>query len=217
MNRPTQAMPLVFDLGGVLLDVDAARCFEAWGQESGVAPDLLRKRFVDQSAHLAFERGEISSADFFADLERQLAIGLSAAEWRSGWNAMLGDLRPNMLALVRNLATAHPIYLFSNTNDEHRRAWEPVCAPLSALLKACYLSHELGCRKPDREAFDRLLEQIGRPPSEILFLDDLEANVAGAQAAGLLSAVVRDHSEAVSALRRFGVLETVGSDPRFSV
>ena len=45
-------------------------------------------------------------------------------------------------------------------------------------------SWHLGVTKPDPAAFDLAAERIGATPTEIVFVDDAEANVAGARAAG---------------------------------
>lgn len=51
-------------------------------------------------------------------------------------------------------------------------------------------------RKPERRAFDAVIEMIGADPDAILFFDDLPSNVAGARDAGL-QAILVDGPDAV--------------------
>ena len=75
---------------------------------------------------------------------------------------------------------------------------------------SCYL----GVAKPDVEYFTAILRQLGLPGQAVLFLDDVEENVAAAREAGLLAAVY-DGASGVSALYRvlidFG-LDVTGRD-----
>jgi HAD superfamily hydrolase (TIGR01509 family) len=50
---------------------------------------------------------------------------------------------------------------------------------------AIYASGGLQAAKPDPECFRRCLRALGAAPGEVLFVDDLAQNVAGAELAGL--------------------------------
>lgn len=79
-------------------------------------------------------------------------------------------------------------------------------AGLSDRLDAVVISEEVGMRKPRQEIFDAVLERLGVEAAETLHVGDrLEADVAGAAAAGLIPVwITRRVADASSALARHG-------------
>lgn len=109
----------------------------------------------------------------------------------------LGELRDELLAIWRDLepvGQAHevvarvrrhvPCYLASN-QDSHRARVMREHLRYDDLLDGFFFSCELGAAKPDPAFFAGAVEALGVPAEEILFVDDLAANVAAARAAGL--------------------------------
>lgn len=200
---------LVFDLGGVILDVHLERTLTYWASAAalpGLDAETLRSRFSEDDAYRRFECGQSDAGDFYAVLGHQLGISLPDAVWQAGWLAMLGAVRVEMATLLASLSNRLPLYLFSNTNAVHHGSWRESCAGVLGHFRHCYVSHELGARKPDREAFDAVVRAIGIPASSILFLDDLPANVDGARNAGLRAERVLHHGDALAALNRHGIV-----------
>ena len=180
-----QVDAIVFDLGGVLVDVDFRRGLEHWAAAARVPVESLASRWQRDEAYCAHERGELDDAGYFAHLRSTLQLPIGDPQMLGGWNAMLGEPLPGMEALVRDVAREHPLYVFSNTNPAHIAHFRPRYRPLLSHFRHVYTSCELGSRKPEPEAFSRLAAQIGVPPERLLFFDDLEVNVQGARRAGL--------------------------------
>jgi putative hydrolase of the HAD superfamily len=199
---------LLFDLGGVILDVHLDRTLAHWATASaipGLDTAALRSRFREDEAYRSFECGRSDARRFFAALGGQLGLELSEANWHAGWAAMLGEVRAAMADLLATLAADMPLYLFSNTNALHHAVWRESCAPVLKHFRMCFVSHEIGARKPDRIAFERVVAAIGEPPSSILFFDDLQANIEGAHAVGLRAERVASHRDTLAALGRHGI------------
>jgi putative hydrolase of the HAD superfamily len=176
---------LVFDMGGVLVDIDFQRAFRAWARAAAVPPDAIAARYVVDDACFAHERGELDDAGYFAHLRRLLGIDVPDADMLAGWNALIGDPVPGIDLLVRRLAAQWPLYVFSNTNPAHIAHFTPRLRDLFAHFRAVFTSCEIGRRKPEAEAFARVAARIGVPPARLLFFDDVQANVEGARRAGL--------------------------------
>jgi HAD superfamily hydrolase (TIGR01509 family) len=176
---------ILLDLGGVLVEVEWSRAFRLWSERSGVPAAELAKRFRRDAAYEAHECGTLGDRDFFASLNESLGLRLAEKDLLEGWNAILGEPFPGVAALVRKVAAKLPVYVFSNTNTAHVTHFTPRYRELFAPVRKMIYSCELGHRKPSREAFTKVAEQIGVAPAGILFLDDLEENVEGAKAAGL--------------------------------
>lgn len=190
---------IIFDLGGVLVDVDFRRAIDRWARASGVPADSLLSRFARDEPYCAHERGELEDAGYFAHLRSALGLHISDADMRAGWNAVLGEPLPGMEALVRRLAAEYPLYVFSNTNPAHIAHFMPRYGLLTHFRKVV-TSCELGERKPEPEAFRRLMRLIGA--KHLMFFDDLEENVLAARQAGLEAFRVTRAEEIASILQK---------------
>ena len=197
-RAPVEA--LLFDLGGVLVELDWDAVFGHWAGRCGADPKALRRRFSFDADYERHERGELDAEAYFACLRRSLGIGITDADFHAGWNRVfVGEIVPTA-RLVAQVADRIPLYLFSNTNPAHHAAWSREYAELLRSFRGVFVSSELGLRKPDPAAFERVARAIGVPPGRILFFDDTEANVAGARAAGLQAVHVRSPEDVAAAL-----------------
>lgn len=176
---------LLFDVGGVLVDVDFRHAFRHWANAAGVPVEHIAGRFSQDAAYEAHERGEISGAEYFAALRRSLGIDLPDTTLHEGWCAIFGDVIPGVLPLLQQAAASTPVYLFSNTNALHYARWGSLYPELLVPVRQVFCSQELGLRKPSTAAFDKVCSLIGIAPERVAFFDDLPENVAGARAAGL--------------------------------
>ena len=191
---------LLFDLGGVIVEIDFGRAFAAWGAAAGVPAARIAARFRFDAAYAAHERGEIGAAEYFASLRRLLAIALTDAQFLAGWNAIIVGEIPGVRGLLVGAARRWPLHLFSNTGEAHRRHWVPRYRDLLRPFGRRFLSCEIGLRKPDPEAFAHVACRIGVPPDRIAFFDDTVQNVDGARAAGLRAFHVHSPRDVAAAL-----------------
>lgn len=176
---------LLFDFGGVIVDLDFGRAVAVWAQAAGVPQHTVAARFAFDADYEAHERGEIDGARYFAALRDSLGVSLSDEQLLAGWNAIFLQPLPGIERLLNALAPVLPLYLFSNTNPMHRAYWTARYRDTLAAFSAVFCSCDLGVRKPEPATFRRVAELIGVAPARIAFFDDLEENVAGACDAGL--------------------------------
>lgn len=181
---------LVFDLGGVLVDVAPPdRTFADLAARSDTSAErlasLLRERFTQQPFSLAerFQTGELDEQAFHAALNRELKTPLSFAELTAALEAMLLGERRDTTALLARLAMRYRIACYSNTNATH---WRHIARHFAFFdyLERAFASQEIGFAKPDRRGFDAVASALGAAPSACLLIDDREINVEGARAAG---------------------------------
>jgi glucose-1-phosphatase len=180
---------LLFDLGRVILDLDTGRVYARWAELAGVPVAEIEQRCL---AHLAeseafhrHERGEISDAEFFRHLRAALEIDLTDAQFADGWNRIFVGEMPGIRRILARLQEELPLYAFSNTNCAHQACWSVDFADLLAPFRKIYVSNELGARKPEAAAFKAVVTDMGLAPEQVLFFDDIAANVEGARASGL--------------------------------
>jgi glucose-1-phosphatase len=193
---------LLFDLGGVLVELDWSRVFEHWARHGGSEADALRGRFAFDEPYQRHERGEISAAQYYEALRRSLALGdLADEEIERGWNALFVRVIPETLEMVKSLQGRIPLYLFSNTNAVHHAAWSSRFAQALEPFDRMFISSTMGLRKPSRESFEHVARAIGVPVGSILFLDDTLENIEGAKAAGMPAVLVRSPDDVREAVR----------------
>ncbi len=181
---------VIFDLGGVLIDIDYARTEQAFVNLGARADQLLYSQQLQSELFDAFETGHISSQLFINKLKGFLPEQVSPNQIVTAWNAMILHFQPEKLAVLEQLAATTPVYLLSNTNDIHmekvrRRLSEVSSKPLEHYFQKVYLSQEIKRRKPHPETFAFVCNDAGIDPKRTLFIDDSEQHLLGAASIGL--------------------------------
>jgi glucose-1-phosphatase len=191
---------LLFDLGGVVLDVDFERALAAWAPHSRLPAGQLRERFFFDAPYQRHETGHLDAGGYFAHLREVLALECDEATVRSGFNAvLLGEVAETVQLL--DAARRHvPCYAISNTNAVHVAEMERAFPQLLPRFTRVFASHEIGHRKPHPAAFEHVLRAIGLPAAEVLLFDDLVPNVEAARALGLQAVLVRGPEDVREAL-----------------
>jgi FMN phosphatase YigB (HAD superfamily) len=191
---------LLFDLGGVVIEIDFGRAFTRWAALAGVPADTIRSRFSFDDAYEQHERGEIEAAEYFVALRASLQIDLSDAELTDGWNAIYCGEVAGIRALLGTLDGRLPLYAFTNSNPTHQAFWAPRYAELLKSFRKVFVSAEMGLRKPEAAAFAAIAREIGVPVERIMFFDDTRANVEAALAIGMPAVLVRSIDDVKKAL-----------------
>jgi FMN phosphatase YigB (HAD superfamily) len=202
---PGSADALLFDLGRVVLDIDFSKAIAIWAADAGCAPAELLSRFVRDEAYRQHEMGLISDADYFATLRASLDVTLSDDRFLEGWNAIFTGEMPDIAALLVRARNHLPLYAFSNTNAAHVAHFSKTYADVLGHFRELYLSSTIGLRKPDKAAYEHVVNAIGVPATRILFFDDSAENVAGARACGLQAVHVKSSKDVADALATLGI------------
>lgn len=197
-RAPVEA--LLFDLGGVLIELDWDAVFGHWAARSGFDPEMIRARFAFDRAYERHERGEIGAEQYFGSLRERLGIDIPDADFAAGWNRIFAREVAPTVELLREVEGRIPIYGFSNTNAAHQAVWTRDFAAALAPIRKVFASSDIGRRKPELEAFEHVARAIGVPREAILFFDDTPENVAGARSAGLQAVHVRSPDDVARAL-----------------
>lgn len=211
MHKKTNV--LLFDLGGVILDISFDRVFNYWAALSNQQlsnqqltnqeqsnPHTLKSRFRMDEAYRKHEKGQITAAQYYDSLRQSLGLTLTDKEIETGWNQIFIDMIPGITDLLNNLQKKIPLYCFTNTNNTHRIEWQSRWGKQLQSFEKIFVSSDIGLRKPDKEAFDYVVECIGERHEKILFLDDSLENIEGAQRAGLQTAHVKSLDDTTAVL-----------------
>ncbi len=191
---------LLFDLGGVVIEIDFARVLRRWETISALSFAELKSTFHFDTAYERHERGEIDGAEYFAHLRHFLKLDASDDEIAAGWNSVFVAEIPEVLAAISKARKQFPCYAFTNTNPTHLAAWKTGYPAIFQSFDKVFISSDLGRRKPERRAFDAIAADIDVAHANILFFDDTQENIAGAAAAGLQTVYVQSPDDIHCAL-----------------
>ena len=197
---------LLFDLGGVFIDIDFDHAFQYWENQSELSFNEIRRRFVRDAAYEKHERGEIDASEYFEHLRNVLELNTSDEDIALGWNAIFVGEISKSLNYIQSVKDQWPCFAFTNSNPTHQIAWMAAYPDVVAAFRRIFVSSELGLRKPERAAFASVVEDIGISSSAILFFDDTLENVKGAIASGLQAVHVRESADVKNALISIGAL-----------
>lgn len=181
---------IIFDLGGVLLNIDPKQTIEAFtrlGMEQLVGDNGLS---YDHEIFYLMEQGKVTPEEFRDGVRKLLPAKVSDSQIDMAWTAMLLDFPAIRVQLVKNLREDFKIYLFSNTNAIHVEKYHSNFRnqhgfEVSTLFEKDFYSNEIGFRKPSSESFQEIIRLSGVNAAESLFIDDSKANVEAAIASGL--------------------------------
>ena len=184
---------VLFDLGGVILNLDIPRTERAFAQlvgDEGLHQRLYRDLVVEKVFE-HFETNTIDEQTFLHTLQSRHPHRPSFEALREAWSAMLLDFPGERLTLLEELRQAgYGIYLLSNINSIHldgvqARIQAQHGRDLDGYFDQAFYSHLIGRRKPYAETYRYVLEQAGIQAAETLFIDDVAENILGAQQVGL--------------------------------
>ena len=181
---------VIFDMGGVLVDLDVPSCIKAF------IDDLEFHGIVDMidACHQKGVFGDMEEGKVSADVFRDAVIagskpGVTREDVdRTLWNILVG-IDAYKIDMLKRMSENYDIYMLSNNN--------PVCVPRASEIfreagftmeedfKKCYISYQMKALKPSAELYKAVMEDIGGPAENMLFIDDSQKNVDGSIAAGL--------------------------------
>ena len=176
---------ILLDLGGVVLGINVAQVFQTWARRAGVESERIQHSWAMDEAYKLHEIGAIDFAEYAGRLEQQLGINMPLSDWRAGWNAIWTEPYAQVVDQLPGLAQRYKLCAFSNTNAVHAEAFYAQYPRALESFSSMFLSHEIGARKPDPDAFLQVCKKMSTHPRDVLFIDDSAANVEGARDAGI--------------------------------
>ena len=197
---------MLFDLGGVLVDVDQSRIFEGLARKTGFEANKIKDTLLGAiPLNTDFIVKEYLPSQLTKEVNRALGSELSEIDVVTAVNAELGETIHTTATLLPELRPRVRIGCLSNTNSIH---WDRLLSEYSFMhqFDRRFASQLVGHAKPGREIYQVAADRLGVRPHQILFFDDKEENVRAAELLGWHAAVYRDHVGLISTLRDFGVL-----------
>lgn len=182
---------IIFDLGGVVIDLDRERAVSSLQGLGVTDADLLLGQYEQKGPFLLLESGRMSAGQFYDTLLLLCRPGTSCEEIQDAFERFLVALPTQRLEALRNLRKAgYRIYMLSNTNPVMYNNWIELAFRQEGLTVNDYFDgivvsfQERTC-KPDPKIFRNLIDRYRLNPSETLMLDDSAANCESARSVGL--------------------------------
>ena len=195
---------IIFDLGGVLLDIDLNYCirqmqalgidldaFEKKGVQTptGTKAAVLGEGIVANGAMHLYQTGDITTEEFLEGVRRYCQEGTTREQVLDAWNSCCIAIPSYRLEKLKELKErGYRIYMLSNTNEAH---WQKIVAQcfggqdvVDSHFDHVFLSQEMHMAKPNDNIYLKVLKDIHAKANECLFLDDSSANLEAASALG---------------------------------
>lgn len=175
------------------MNIDFKKTFTAF-KELGV--ENIEEMYSQHHASELFkklETGRINERDFYETIRKYIPGTVSDEQVAYAWNAMILDFRKDSLAEVEKLSRQFRIFLFSNTNSIHLKRVNELFikeigkTSLNGYFEKAWYSNIIGSRKPDKEAYEFVLNDADIDPAETFFIDDTKENTEAAVEIGIRS------------------------------
>lgn len=187
---------IIFDFGGVLLDIDIPRTINAF-QELGLTNMKSGEIHPNNAGvFLQLELGNISEEQFIKTLQSYVPQGEpipTQAQILDAWNTLLLPYDWKRFELLDQLkVSGYKIFLLSNTNLPHRDYFiakfdleNPAGRTFESYFDHCFYSDTMHLRKPDPQIYITALQEAGIKADDTLFIDDNKPNTDAAAKLGI--------------------------------
>ncbi|MCB9062569.1 MAG: HAD family phosphatase [Halobacteriovoraceae bacterium] len=182
---------IIFDFGGVLIDIDYSLTEKAFENLSALNFKDYYSQHKQSSLFDSFETGKITAENFRVELISALKLPNDFTIFDRAWNAMLLDVPEVKLNQLQKLSSKYRLFLLSNTNMIHYDKFIQIIqtkqnfSTFEKNFEKVYYSHIFGLRKPDHNAFLKILDENNLLASETLFIDDTFGHLSAAKELGI--------------------------------
>lgn len=191
MKELTGVKNIIFDLGGVILNIDYQLTVSQFKKLGIDNFEEIFSQYKQSRLSDFFETGKITEEEFYKGIISMSGKNFTLEEFKSAWNAMLLDLPIERIELLKNLSKKYRLFLFSNTNETHYNEFITKTADdFNSIFEKMYYSHLFGKRKPNSESFSSILKENSLVAKETLFVDDSIQHIESAKSIGIKTLLI---------------------------
>lgn len=182
---------IIFDIGGVLVDLDFERCIDAFRELGIEGAEQMVSCYHPAEFFGELERGEINTAEFCCRLRDMAGMPeLSDEAICAAYRTLILGIPVEKLRMIKSLRDrGFQILALSNINEVMLpRIFEFFRADsleATDYFDKMYLSFEMGVMKPSKKIYEMVIEGSNLDPKETLFIDDGVQNVEAAREMGM--------------------------------
>ncbi len=203
---------VIFDLGGVIINLDASRTISAFNKISQIPFQNIYTQAKQDELFSLLDVGKISTSDFLTEVKRQIRYNGPNEDVLSAWNAMLLTGPEERLVILVEMKHNYNTFLLSNTCEPHVEAFERELESEHGIknfddyFDKVYYSCRVGLRKPGKEIFELVLDQNNLKAEETVFIDDSPQHVKAAGEIGINSFLLQKNMEIGDLLKQLKLL-----------
>lgn len=180
---------VIFDLGGVLMDLNKQRCIDAFVRLGFTDIEEYLGEYEQKGMFMELEDGTISADEFHDKIRNHIGKPVTDQQIDDAFNLFLVGIPDYKLTMLLQLRKKYRVFMLSNTNPvmfEGRipEVFRTQGLDISDYFDKFYLSYQLGATKPNPVVFEKIISDAGIQPNETLFLDDSRRNTDAAEALG---------------------------------
>ncbi len=185
---------IIFDIGGVLINLDMDGCIRAFRENLGFdrITELLDP-YHQKGIYGDMEGGIISADTFRAEVLKDSRPGSKPEDVDRSMYALLAGMEADTVETVKSMATRYPLYLLSNNNpismSHILRMFRDYGIDPDTTFREQFISCEMKLLKPSAQIYQEAVKRVGLPAGEILFIDDNDTNVQAARVVGMQARV----------------------------
>ena len=202
----TDTRVLLFDVGGVLVELSGVETMLGWLGGS-ITTDELWRMWLQSKSVREFETGRLAPDEFAAGVIAEFGLPVEPQQFLASFTGWPTGLYPGTLEMLAQIPSSYQRALLSNSNALH---WTRVVSDLQLgpAFDHHFVSHLTGRIKPDADAFEHVVDSLDCRPEQVLFLDDNTLNVDAAKRFGMQAVRVRGIDETKRALVERGVIDS---------
>jgi len=195
MKEFSNISTLIFDFGGVLINLDLNQCILNLKKLGLVEVEKYLSNFGQKDFFLQFEKGQIGTEKFREEIRKLTPKTLTDSEIDAAWCSFLCNIPVEKLEMLLELKKKYRIIMLSNSNPLHIEVsaageFEKAGTKITDYFDKCYFSYQMKMAKPDPEIFTTLLASEKVEAIKCLFLDDGPKNIEQADKLGFQTYLV---------------------------
>ena len=200
MGQAPNFKNILFDLGGVILDINVQATLKQF-YDLGFPAELMQyPHSMTTDLFYNYETGKMDTEQFRDEIRLRTGVEMSNQAFDEAWNAMLLRIPRERTELLKRLSKPYNLYMLSNTSALHVKVFEKMYLEaagesMQSVFKKIYYSHEIGWHKPDPEAWEYVIKDAAIKPEETLFLDDNIHNVKASQELGFQAIHIHERTQ----------------------
>jgi len=191
MKSSTNIRNIIFDFGGVILDIDPQQTINTLKNQGVKNVEVFSTPEFQEQVMNKFERGILTPELFREKVRFFLDSKMSDQHIDDAWNALLLDIPKERIAVLEQVKQNYNTFLLSNSNEIHYDVYVRDLQlrfgyrEFDQLFHKAYFSFDLHLSKPNPEIFEFVMNQHKMVAEETLFIDDTLEHIEAALRLGI--------------------------------
>jgi len=195
---------LAFDLGNVIFGFDYRVSLDKIKDKMEATVDQVIHSFYFEGFTIPFEKGLVSSDQFYSEFKKTFSVDISYDEFINSWCKIFFP-KQEVINLISDLQKKYSVNLISNINELHFKYLHKKYPDIFSLFDNLILSFQVKSVKPETKIYDLLQKVSSVDFNDIIYIDDRADLISQAKLMGFQCIQFKDFNSLVNCLRDLGV------------